>query len=232
MTAARGRPEHGASSGPSPSPPGRRNGEETARRILDAAATMFLKYGYEGTTMSRVAKEVGVSTPALYWHFDSKAVLAFAFMRRSLEAVISYVETRVTAEDPLEQLQQFVRAYVTYQLELGGHLPAEDTLYRHGFELLMGSLSREDAERLQQLRREPFDFLSRILETGIREGRFHVHDRPVTAQAIMSMCDYVFTWYRPGGRLGIPAVADVYALTACRMAGVSDPTDDDVGCRG
>jgi len=33
------------------------------------------------------------------------------------------------------------------------------------------------------------------------------------------MCEYVFTWYRPGGRLSIAEVADLYVKLARRLVG-------------
>lgn len=193
------------------------NGESTRWRILDAAAALFLRYGYEGTTMNRVAREVGVSAPALYWHFDSKGDLAFSFVKASLEAIVTSVESQVTADDPVEQLEQFVRAYVTFQLERGKNLPAEDTLYRHGFDQVLESLPEDDRTRLKGLQRQLYDFLGGVLESGADAGVFRFEDRSVVAQAIMTMSDYVFTWYRPGGRFDVFDVADIYARIAARM---------------
>ncbi len=36
----------------------------------------------------------------------------------------------------------------------------------------------------------------------------------------MTACDYVFTWYRPGGRFDIATVADMYATIAARIVDV------------
>lgn len=54
----------------------------TAKRqqILDGAATLFLHKGYEGTSMSQVAREAGVSKGTLYNYFDCKAQLFSALI--------------------------------------------------------------------------------------------------------------------------------------------------------
>jgi len=189
VTSSRGRPEHGTSSDLTPSPPGRHNGEATARRILEAAATI-----------------------------DWKAVLAFVFMRSR-----SRRSSRTSRREP--------RLTTSSSSCSSPCTPASFANLSSAAISPRRTRSAGMTECLQQLRREPFDFLSSILETGIRDGTLHVHDRPGTAQAIMSMCDYVLTWYRPGGRLGIPAVAGVCALTTCRMVVVIDRAVDDVGCR-
>lgn len=49
--------------------------EEREQRILDAAAKLFVHYGYDKTTVSDIAREAAVSKGAIYLHFDSKDAL-------------------------------------------------------------------------------------------------------------------------------------------------------------
>jgi AcrR family transcriptional regulator len=48
---------------------------ETRDRLLDAAARVFAKRGYDGTRVADIAAAAGVSNGALYAHFPSKAEL-------------------------------------------------------------------------------------------------------------------------------------------------------------
>ena len=50
----------------------------TRDAVLEAAARVLERDGLPGLTMRRVAAELGVQAPALYWHVDSKAVLRIA----------------------------------------------------------------------------------------------------------------------------------------------------------
>ncbi|MBX3081906.1 MAG: TetR/AcrR family transcriptional regulator [Anaerolineae bacterium] len=63
---------------------------ERERRILDAAAALIMRHGYDKTTMSDVAEEVGVSRGIVYLHFDSKESLLEALIHRE---VLQYVQT-------------------------------------------------------------------------------------------------------------------------------------------
>jgi TetR/AcrR family transcriptional repressor of mexJK operon len=66
-----------------PTPP--LSGDEAARKerqILDGAAFVFARDGYEGASMSRIAGEAGVSKGTLYNYFTSKAELFSAYVRR------------------------------------------------------------------------------------------------------------------------------------------------------
>lgn len=47
----------------------------TREKIIEAAQIYFSKYGYEGTSLSLIAKEVGIRKASLYSHFPSKADL-------------------------------------------------------------------------------------------------------------------------------------------------------------
>ncbi len=55
--------------------PGGRTGAETRQLIIDMASTLIAERGYRETTMKAVAEQVGISEPAVYRHFDSKARL-------------------------------------------------------------------------------------------------------------------------------------------------------------
>ena len=46
---------------------------DTKQRILDIARELFARQGYTGTTIADIARELGTTTAALYYHFPSKA---------------------------------------------------------------------------------------------------------------------------------------------------------------
>ena len=93
-------------------PPGnsrpQRKGALTRERILDAAETLFAERGYEGATLRDVAARVGLQTPSLYNHFDSKEALYGAVLERDLGPVllmlIEFVENGRDSEDAHEEL--------------------------------------------------------------------------------------------------------------------------------
>lgn len=46
---------------------------DTKQRILTIAADLFARQGYTGTSIADIARELGTTTAALYYHFPSKA---------------------------------------------------------------------------------------------------------------------------------------------------------------
>lgn len=56
------------------------------QQLLDAAAKLFLHYGFDKATVADVAVEAGVSKGAVYLHFASKEALLEALIIREMQA--------------------------------------------------------------------------------------------------------------------------------------------------
>jgi len=59
-------------------------GDESRRRILDAAEELFAERGYERTSFVDVAERSGISRGSIPWHFDNKEGLVLAVVERAL----------------------------------------------------------------------------------------------------------------------------------------------------
>lgn len=57
----------------------------TAERIKQAALTMFTESGYEGASLSEIAKAVGIKTPSIYAHYKSKEQLFLQLIQEVIE---------------------------------------------------------------------------------------------------------------------------------------------------
>lgn len=78
------------------------------RRILDAAARLLMRYGYDKMTMSDIAQEAGISKGAIYLHYDSKEALVDALMMRQ---TIEYADDIMRLLEQDEQNWSFIRLY-------------------------------------------------------------------------------------------------------------------------
>jgi len=48
---------------------------KTQQHIVEAAYILFAEYGFDKTSLSMIAAEVGITKPAIYYHFASKEAL-------------------------------------------------------------------------------------------------------------------------------------------------------------
>jgi AcrR family transcriptional regulator len=80
------------------------------RALLDAALTVFTRYGYQKTSMNEVARSAQLSRQGLYLHFATKEELFQAAVRNTLENSSGAAVAALTnASLPLEQ--RLVRAF-------------------------------------------------------------------------------------------------------------------------
>ncbi|MEU4526395.1 helix-turn-helix domain-containing protein [Amycolatopsis sp. NPDC024027] len=61
-----------------------RDGIRTRARILEVAQELFTERGYAGTSIADIARELGTSKAALYYHFSSKEQLLGALLAEPL----------------------------------------------------------------------------------------------------------------------------------------------------
>jgi AcrR family transcriptional regulator len=85
------------SQGASARPQDTRRGER-AQRILDAAAALILRWGYNKTTIDDIARQAGVAKGTIYLHWKTREALFKALMQREKLALTMDVKQRVTAD--------------------------------------------------------------------------------------------------------------------------------------
>lgn len=87
--------------------PGRPARSGTRDQILAIARRLFVNQGFGGTSIADLARELGTTTAALYYHFPSKAEILIALLAGPLEA-FSNVAERAAGLPPRELLAELV----------------------------------------------------------------------------------------------------------------------------
>ena len=65
---------------------------EKIEKVVEAAATVFLRHGYKKVTMSDLAEAANMSRPALYLVFESKEAVFRAVLHRYFETTMAEVQ--------------------------------------------------------------------------------------------------------------------------------------------
>jgi AcrR family transcriptional regulator len=73
--------------------------EQRADRILDAAAALMLRWGYNKTTVDDIARTAGVAKGTIYLHWKTREDLFFALMEREYMRLTQDIQQRI-ASDP------------------------------------------------------------------------------------------------------------------------------------
>jgi AcrR family transcriptional regulator len=187
--------------------------DQQRERILQAAATLFAEQGYAATTMAQIVRALGVTKPFVYYYFRDKQEI---FERLSWRPTVACF----TAMDFPDDDRRPARAKVTEGMErliraTIAHHPCAVFPYREP-----RAYRPEYIAAQKKLGRHFYGKLCALLEEGRRDGDFDYDDTMVTALAACSLPGFLYTWYRPGGRLTADETAAALSKLAWRVLGL------------
>jgi TetR/AcrR family transcriptional regulator len=139
-------------------------------RILRAAERNFAQFGLAGATLAQIAREAGMSTAALHYHFRDKETLYRAVLEHILRLWLEETAVIESGNDPRQALEDYVRA----KMRFARIFPEASKIFAS--EVLGGA----DRIRpfLEDVLRPLLDIKSTVLEGWCREGKLRpIHPR-------------------------------------------------------
>lgn len=181
-------------------------------QILETAARIFCEKGFDKASMEDVADAVGLTKAGLYHHIGSKDELLFAIMSYGMDLFEEKVLNRVmTIADPLERLKAALRGHVLLVIR---DRPKEVTVILHESNALKGRFR----DRINARKKRYIKFLEKTFREMVKSGAARRVDPSAAAFAMLGMINWIYQWYRPGGRLSDEDVAD--ALSDVFLGGI------------
>jgi TetR/AcrR family transcriptional repressor of nem operon len=103
-------------------------GEQTRRKIVEAAAPIFNKHGYEGSSLSDLMEATGLKKGGIYRHFSSKEELAAEAFDYTWEAAwntrLMHVDEKANG---VEKLKQLIGNFIEHRSPVPGGCPILNT---------------------------------------------------------------------------------------------------------
>jgi AcrR family transcriptional regulator len=179
---------------------------------LSGALAAFREHGYHGTTVRDVARRVGVTVPALYYHHGSKQGMLVALFDVAMADLLQRVELALAdaGVDPQMRFRNIVEAialHMTYRRDLA--MIDSELRYLDPESRAHYVAQRDKVQRL----------LNKAISDGSKVGIFHVAHPVDTTRALLGMLLAIATWYRPGGRLSPTQLAERYVEIALNTVG-------------
>jgi TetR/AcrR family transcriptional regulator, transcriptional repressor of aconitase len=84
---------------------------ETRTKLLESAAQVFARGGYEGASVDLIAENAGYSKGAFYSNFESKEVIFLDLLEAHKQREIGALEKLLAQEIPVAELLSLIRAY-------------------------------------------------------------------------------------------------------------------------
>lgn len=159
--------------------------------ILAVAVQLFNEQGYDATSVSDLARRLGLAKSALYHHFSSKEELLSVALEAALGGLEAVLDDPRAGEGAASDRLRFVLTGATDVLV--AQLPAVTLLLR-----VRGNGAVEQAA-LE--RRRVFDHrVTALVAAAQAEGDVRDDvDAAVAARLLFGMINSVVEWYRPGG---------------------------------
>ncbi len=76
--------------------------EKTREKLLHSGLRLFVRHGYDGTSVRDIASDAGVTTSLLFHYFGTKQALLQELLRSAMAGVSSVVGQLSSADKPLE----------------------------------------------------------------------------------------------------------------------------------
>ncbi len=180
-------------------------------RILLAALGLFAEYGFHGTSVREIAKQVGVNSATFLSHYPVKEDLLAELVALGHVGHLNALQHALANAGPTatEQLVALMRAQV----------------YSHtDFPLLavvanneLHALPRALATPALTLREQGRQLLYGVLRHGVATGEFLAVDEILAGTAMASMSLRVASWFGPDQPYTREQVADTFCEFALRM---------------
>jgi AcrR family transcriptional regulator len=138
--------------------------ERRRPEILDAALKLFLRGGYDGTSMQAVAGEAGVTKPVVYACFDSKDELFRALLRREEQRILAEIQGAFEEADLSDPETTLTEGFTGF-LRAVGESP---DVYRLIF-MGEGGGNAAVADRIRRGRQAQVDALSRLARRWVKD---------------------------------------------------------------
>ncbi|HMD31022.1 MAG TPA: TetR/AcrR family transcriptional regulator [Candidatus Acidoferrales bacterium] len=168
-----------------------RKSDNKLQLILERAAEVFARKGFEGASMRDLSRSTGISLSGLYHYVPSKQHLLHRIQMDAFSQILERLEARLEGADDAEQR---VRILIQNHLEYFLAHPVEMKVFTHEAEALEGPYRSEVAgikRRYYELALELF----RQLQLG---GRVREVDARAAVLALFGMMNWIYTWHRPG----------------------------------
>ena len=147
-------------------------------QILDTSLQLFMKKGFDATSISDILSQLDIARGTLYYHFESKEAIMDAIIERLLNQVLENIEKLMT-NDSLSQAEKFMGFFASINLT---QLTGDEEIVDY-FNQPQNALFHEKSNRLLIKKLSPV--LAQIISEGMESGLFDTPFPAETAELIL-----------------------------------------------
>jgi len=169
---------------------------ERRAQLIDVGRAAFARYGYEATSMDKIAESAKVSKPILYEHFGGKEGLYAVVVDREMDYVVRRIVEAIASGSPRERVEQASLAFLTYVRD-----------EPDGFAVLsQDSPMTTSRGRLSSLLNDLAERVGDVFASSFKAAGYDPKAAPIYAHALVGMVTFVGKWWTEVRK---PSVEDV-----------------------
>ena len=171
------------------------------QRIIGSAVDLFYLHGFEGTSMRNIARSVGCTQAAIYYHFRNKEELLYTIVDQfAKDMLLELKSILLKKSDPIEKLRETIKGQIflmkTRRKEV--KISIEDKKF----------LKAELNELVKESERATYRLYRSLIEELKMDGRLKQLDTNTAVFGIVGMINWLYHWYKPEKRLTIDEIAE------------------------
>ena len=183
-------------------------------QILDAALTVLVQNGYEGSRMDDVVSKSQLSKGAIYWYYKSKKAMYLDLVNfwviRYSATINHLVENDQSAPDQLKSLFNYF--IDQYESDPDPFIALTE----------FWSMAQKDDDfraKLQKVYSQFLEVLEKIVAKGVKDGDFKKLDIRITAMSIMLNVESI-NWFTLFDTHGVSARDYIQTISDFILAGL------------
>lgn len=158
--------------------------KDTHIKILDITYKIFARLGYERTSMTLIAEELGFSKPALYTYYNSKeAIFEMLYSVIIEEIIASYKVTKKVMDQ--EMYEDYLIHVGNDSIDALKENPEFSSIMMQFF--LLGLRNKKIGALTKRLEKETWNYFDQLVNLGIKCGGIKLLDREVFVEMIVIM---------------------------------------------
>ncbi len=178
-----------------------RKRRETLQRITSAGMRLFIKQGYDNTTLDEIAAEAGISRRTFFYYFKSKDDILLSMQRSNSETLATAVSSAPRGKKPLDTIRDAV-------IQVCESIPAKEMIAIH--RLMRSSEAVQARKHATYIENE--NALVSALRERYPEPKHETSLRVVAMMSVGAMRLAVETLDRENGKRPLAdIVRDIYA---------------------
>ena len=184
-----------------PAMPIKDDAAKTSRgEILQAAAELFMEFGYAATSIDAVAERLGATKGRIYHHYRSKADLYFDVQVAAMNRITEVVEP--VARQAGSAVQRLSAMALCHARVLLTELPMQKVAVQGLERQLLGDTlgTTPAAKRLRAVVKMRDDYerlFAEVIDDGIREGVFVDLPPRLATKPFFGVLNWATVWYSP-----------------------------------